>query len=109
MCEILRISRNSYYQWQRNSNKIKISKTKILKAKINQIWIENRKVYGSYKITKILARAGYNYHPSYISRLMQQMGIRSQSKRKYVVTTNSNHNFSISPNILNRNFKIKEL
>lgn len=109
MCEILRISRNSYYQWQRNSNKIKISKTKILKAKINQIWIENRKVYGSYKITKILARAGYNYHPSYISRLMQQMGIRSQSKRKYVVTTDSNHKYNISPNVLDRNFKVEEL
>jgi len=52
------ISRNSYYQWVRNSNRIKRNKTTILKSKIIQIWQENRKVYGSYKITKILAREG---------------------------------------------------
>lgn len=109
MCKLLNISRNSYYQWQRNSNNIKITKTTILKDKIIQVWQANRKVYGSYKITKILAREGYNYHPSYISRLMQQMGIRSQAKRKYVVTTDSDHSYRISPNILNRNFNIKQL
>lgn len=109
MCNILKISRNSYYQWQRNSNHIKRSKTTILTSKIIQIWQENRKVYGSYKITKMLARQGYNYHPSYISRLMQQMGIKSQAKRKYVTTTDSNHDYKISPNILNRNFNVKEL
>ena len=109
MCNILKISRNSYYQWQRNSNHIKRSKTTILKSKIIQIWQENRKVYGSYKITKVLARQGYNYHPSYISRLMQQMGIKSQAKRKYVTTTDSNHDYKISPNILNRNFNVKAL
>lgn len=109
MCNVLKISRNSYYQWQRNSNHIKRSKTTILKSKIIQIWQENRKVYGSYKITKMLARQGYNYHPSYISRLMQQMGIKSQAKRKYVTTTNSNHDYKISPNLLNRNFNVTEL
>ena len=109
MCNILKIIRNSYYQWQRNSNHIKRSKTTILTSKIIQIWQENRKVYGSYKITKMLARQGYNYHPSYISRLMQQMGIKSQAKRKYVTTTDSNHDYKISPNILNRNFNVKEL
>ena len=109
MCNILKNSRNSYYQWQRNSNHIKRSKTTILKSKIIQIWQENRKVYGSYKITKMLARQGYNYHPSYISRLMQQMGIKSQAKRKYVTTTDSNHDYKISPNLLNRNFNVTEL
>jgi len=109
MCKFLNISRNSYYQWQRKSNTIRTSKTRILKAKIIQIWQTNHKVYGSYKITKVLAREGFNYHPSYISRLMQQMGIRSQAKRKYVTTTDSNHDYKISPNILNRNFNVKEL
>ena len=109
MCNILKISRNSYYQWQQNSKDIKRSKTTILRSKIIQIWQENRKVYGSSKITKMLARQGYNYHPSYISRLMQQMGIKSQAKRKYVTTTDSNHNYKISPNLLNRNFNVTEL
>ena len=56
MCNVLKISRNSYYQWQQNSKDIKRSKTTILRSKIIQIWQENRKVYGSSKITKMLAR-----------------------------------------------------
>ena len=57
----------------------------------------------------MLAKEGYYYHPSYISRLMQQMGIKSQAKRKYVTTTDSNHDYKISPNILNRNFNVNKL
>ena len=109
MCNLLKISRNSYYQWVKNRSNIKRSKTTILKSKIIQIWQENRKVYGSYKITKMLAREGLNYHPSYISRLMQQIGIKSQAKRKYVTTTDSIHDYKISPNILNRNFNVNKL
>ena len=56
MCNLLNINRNSYYQWHRNSNNVRGSKTIILKVKMIQICQENRKVYGSHKITKILKR-----------------------------------------------------
>jgi transposase InsO family protein len=36
---------------------------------------------------------------------MKEMGIRSKTKRKFRVTTDSNHRLPVSPNVINRNFK----
>ena len=35
---------------------------------------------------------------------MKEMGLRSILKKKFVVTTNSNHSYPIAKNVLNRNF-----
>jgi putative transposase len=35
---------------------------------------------------------------------MAQHGIRARHKRKYVATTNSNHDLPVAPNLLERNF-----
>ena len=40
---------------------------------------------------------------------MRKAGLRSKTKKKYRVTTDSNHGYSISKNHLSRNFKPKEL
>ena len=109
MCAILRISRNSFYKWKKNIDLVKKKKTIALKLKITEIWKRSRKLYGSLKITKSLAREGLNYHPSYVSKLMKEIGIKSLTKRRYVVTTNSNHKFNISQNILDRKFQVNEL
>lgn len=111
MCKCLEVSRNAYYKWKRKGNdKTKINnKTGFLKRKIRIIWEENRKVYGSPKITKILERQGERYHESYISRLMKEMGIKSLTRRKYVVTTNSKHSYPIHENVLDRAFEVGQL
>ena len=35
---------------------------------------------------------------------MAQHGIRARHKRKFIATTNSNHNLPVAPNLLERNF-----
>ena len=44
------------------------------------------------------------YSRSYIGFLMKEMGLKSILKRKFVITTNSNHTFKIANNELDRNF-----
>jgi transposase InsO family protein len=39
-----------------------------------------------------------------VRKLMAQHGIRARHKRKYIATTNSNHNLPVAPNLLERNF-----
>jgi transposase InsO family protein len=39
-----------------------------------------------------------------VRKLMQLNGIRSKTKRRFIVTTDSKHNLPIAPNIVNRNF-----
>lgn len=41
-----------------------------------------------------------------LQRLMQKHGIRAKGKKRFRVTTDSNHDLPIAPNLLNRQFTV---
>ena len=43
-----------------------------------------------------------------VQKLMQLHGIRAKGKRRFKVTTDSNHKLPILPNLLNREFSVAE-
>ncbi len=66
-------------------------------------------MYGSYRIKKALERENIYYSRAYIAVWMQKMGLKSVLRRKYVITTNSNHSYPIAENKLNREFTSYQL
>jgi len=74
-------------------------------SRIADIFKESKEVYGSHRIQKMLEREGLFYSRSYVAVLMRKMGLRSVLKRKFVVTTESDHSFPIAENVLNRDFE----
>ncbi len=55
-------------------------------------------------MTEGLKELGLNVGHRRVGRLLRQNAISVVRTRKYKVTTDSNHNFNIAPNLLNRNF-----
>lgn len=111
MCKCLRVGRSSFYYWFNNNyltSPLK-EKTRLLDNRIRVIFEENRQIYGSCRIQKMLEREGLNYSRAYIGRRMKVMGLKSVLRRKYVVTTNSNHSLPIARNILDREFESLEI
>ena len=105
MCICMKVSKNSYYNWYKSKDIVKTKASKIiLKERIKVIFEESRQIYGSCRVQKMLEREGLFYSRSYIALLMKEMGLKSVLRRKYVVTTNSNHSFPIANNELNREF-----
>lgn len=104
MCKHMKVSKNAYYNWLKSKGKVKESKI-ILKQRILILFEESKQIYGSYRIQKMLERENLVYSRSYVAILMKEMGLRSVLKRKFVVTTNSNHEHLISNNVLNREFE----
>ena len=105
MCKCMRVSKNSYYNWIKRKDLVTTKASKILlKERIKVIFEQNRQIYGSYRIQKMLERENLIYSRSYIGLLMKEMGLKSVLKRKYVITTNSKHSFPIAENELNRDF-----
>lgn len=99
------VSRNAYYNWKRNRNNKKIKpSTSILMQRIRFHFYQSKQIYGSPKIHKMLEIEGLLYSRSYVGLLMRQMGLKSILKRKHVVTTDSNHDFDIADNKLDRDF-----
>lgn len=105
MCKCMRISRNAFYYWRRTKDEIKEKESlTILKEKIKTIFYKSRQIYGSYRIQKMLERENLFYSRSYVAVLMKEMGLKSVLRRKYIITTDSNHSFRLADNKLDRDF-----
>ncbi len=61
--------------------------------------------YGRPRRTEELKELGLNIGHRRVGRLMRENGIRVERSRRYKVTTDSNHAFTIAPNLLNRDFR----
>jgi len=105
MCKSMRVSKNAYYHWFKNKNNVLVKTPKEhLKERIKIIFEDSREIYGSYRIQKKLEKEGLLYSRSYVGFLMKEIGLRSVLKRKFVITTDSNHQYLIAKNELNRDF-----
>ena len=98
-CKILGISRSSYYY------EVKQPKDEVyLEEAVQTAFEENRSIYGSRKIKKVLADKGIVMSRRRICRIMKKRGLASAyTKRKY-----KNHgkdsNKSTTPNLVKREF-----
>ena len=110
MCKVLKVSRNAYYAWRRHREpEVAESHKDILKKHIMEVFEESRQIYGSYKIRIELNKRGISISRPYVARLMQEMGIRSRTRKKFVATTDSRHQNPVAKNLLDRNFDVCEL
>ena len=105
MCYCLKMSKNAYYNWLKNKDVVNINISKIhLMSRIADIFKDSKEVYGSHRIQKMLEREDLFYSRSYVAVLMKKLGLRSVLKRKFVITTKSDHSYPIAKNVLNRDF-----
>ncbi|WP_240623478.1 IS3 family transposase [Brumimicrobium aurantiacum] len=110
MCKCMEVSRNAFYNWEKTRfHKVEKESRVLLKERIKFIFKQSRDIYGSYRIQKMLERERLFYSRSYVAILMREMGLKSILRRKYLVTTDSNHTFNIADNKLNREFDSSKL
>ncbi len=106
MCRILQVSRSSYYDYlQRPPSDREIEDDRI-RPQIKIAFKAGRKHYGTRRIKIELKKANTIASRRRIGRLMQEENLLVQTKRKFKVTTDSNHNKPIAPNLLERNFDV---
>ena len=92
MCKVLRVSRNAYYSWRRQEqSEGAVSRKELLKRHIMEVFEESRQIYGSYKICIELNKRGTPISRPYVARLMREMSISSNTRKKFVATTDSRH------------------
>jgi transposase InsO family protein len=106
MCKVLKVNRSAYYHWVNNGciiNKVDVRLNQLIK----DIFYQYREVYGTRRIKEALVQEyGVIVSTRKIAKCMKEVGISVKMKRKFkVVTTDSNHNHSISPNRLQRDFR----
>lgn len=108
MCQVLEVSRSGYYKWLKRKPSTIKKENEILKTKIAEIYWQSRGTYGSPRIYEHLRNEGIKCNKKRVERLMKVLGLKAIQKRKFKVTTDSNHNLPVKNNILNRKFDVNE-
>ncbi len=109
MCKVLEASTSGYYKWvdrQTQEETEKEKKKKELKQKICKSFHESQGTYGSPRVYDDLIEWGYQVSQKTVARYMQEMGLRATPLEKYVVTTDSDHDLTIYPNLVKRQFDV---
>jgi putative transposase len=75
---------------------------------IKVIHAETHGGYGWPRTWKELLARGIRVGKERVQKLMQLHGIRAKGKRRFKVTTDSNHDLPIAPNLLDRQFIVAE-
>jgi putative transposase len=75
---------------------------------IRAIHAEMRGAYGWPRIWRELLARGIAVGKERVRRLMQLHGVRAKGKRRFRVTTDSNHDLPIAANLLERQFTVPE-
>jgi transposase InsO family protein len=104
-CDALEVSRSGYYAWRdRPASDQRLRRTS-LAVKIRAVHADNRGVYGSPRVWKVLKAAGEAVSRNTVAKVMRVQGLRGKAKRKFVPrTTDSAHGQPIAPNVLARQF-----
>lgn len=108
MCEVLKVSKSGYYKWLNKDEDECQKKKKEVMKEIRKLFFENLEVYGSPRITKELLKMNIVISERTVGRYMQEMGLRAIPVHRFIVTTDSNHNQPIYPNLLDRQFSPEE-
>jgi len=109
MCRVLGVSKSGYYKWLNSEPSKRAIENQALTAKIRQIHQRSKRTYGSPRIAAQLRREGVAASRVRVARLMKHAGMRSEYKRKYRATTDSKHAHPVAENLLERNFRPKNI
>jgi transposase InsO family protein len=107
LCELLEVSRSGFYaSVDRPAAPKTISDAKLV-VEIKAAMVRGRGSYGSPRVHEDLQAHGIRVSKKRIERLMRENELVARQKRRFVHTTDSNHEHPIAPNVLERDFEAK--
>jgi putative transposase len=96
MCELAGVSRASFYRhWEQQEP---TEAEMALRDAVQRAALAHRH-YGYRRIVVLIEREGFLVGAKKVRRLMRQDNLLAIRRRKFVVTTDSDHNFQVHPNL----------
>jgi putative transposase len=90
MCRLLGVRRNGYYHFQKQKHTVNLEDEELV-GWMKKIAESSKNSYGSRRMKKALNALGFPLGRSKTRRLMKEASIYVRYRKKYKVTTNSNH------------------
>ncbi len=109
MCQVLGVDRSCYYHYRRQmDNRPDDPEHKEMLEWIQDIAKASDHSYGSRRMKKALNCLGYPVSRNKARKLMREAEVQVRRRKKYKVTTNSNHKQPVYDNLLQRQFDVAQ-
>ena len=98
---MMSISRSQFYAFCQNRLSPRNEENQQLAVLIEKLYYQNKKRYGSPRMTSALKDHGWNCGKNRIARIMRKQGLRAYRSPRFIpTTTNSRHSYRVAPNRL---------
>ncbi|MGP5495623.1 IS3 family transposase [Psychrobacter celer] len=107
MCRVLRVKPSSYYDWisrDISDQQIHRNQSELL---VKAAHSETKERYGVDRLHAHLSEQGHNISLYMVRSIKEQHGIKCRRHKRFKVTTDSNHNKLVYPNVLDQQFDAK--
>jgi len=108
LCRVLGVSRAGYYAWRDRPESLRQQQNHHLTRQIQVVHARSKGRYGAPRVHAELQAQGVVCGRQRVARLMRTAGLHGKGKRKYRVTTRSDHDHSLAQNVLARQFEVSE-
>ena len=105
LCRCLRVTRSGFYAWQRRPESTHASDDRRLKVLVRASFEESQQRYGSPRVHEDLREQDEHVSRTRVVRLMQEDGLVARRRKRYTLTTMSDHDQPVAANILDRRFE----
>lgn len=108
MCRVLKVSPSGYYAWCKREPSARARQDELLAVHIRAVHKQSRGTYGSPRIHATMRREGHRLGRKRVARLMREHGIAALPQKRFRRTTQSDHDYPVAPNVLDRVFTVSE-
>lgn len=108
MCRVLRVSRAGYYAWRVRKPSARARSDEKLTIEVKAAHRASRGTYGSPRVHRELSAQGLTVGRHRVARLMRICALAGKRRRRFRITTQSNHVHPIAENALERRFEVEQ-
>jgi putative transposase len=105
LCRCLRVTRSGFYAWQRRPESMHACDDRRLKVLVRVSFKESKQRYGSPRVHEDLLEQHEHVSRKRVVRLMQEDGLKARLRKRYKLTTMSDHDQPVAANLLDRQFE----
>ena len=105
LCRCLAVTRSGFYAWQRRPESARSRDDRRLKVLVQASCDASKQRYGRPRIHEDLIEQDEQVSRKRVVRLMQEEGLVARARKRYTVTTMSDHDQPVAANLLDRQFE----
>ena len=104
-CKVMQVSPSGFYASRSRQESTHARDDRRLRVLIRASFEESRRRYGSPRVYRDLIEQGLQVSPKRVARLMQEEGLKARARKRFKMTTMSDHDQPVAANLLDRQFE----